>query len=295
MGNDPQQQERQLSEVYSRHIGDVVVTTINDGIYQVSFDDVIGVDRKLCEAAHTGEYRTTPPWLTINTYLLRAGDKLVLIDTGFADETPFVGGLLRNLATVGVSPADIDTILMTHMHPDHEAGLTDRDKKAVFPNAELVVHEAEVKFWKDDAALARTPDATKGDFARARDAFAAYAGRVREVGDDVEVAPGVRSVGTPGHTPGHTAWLVESGGDSLLVWGDIVHLPGVQFALPDASVVFDIDSKAAAKARRRVLDMVATDKLRVAGIHHDFPAFGRVKAAGEGYAFVPEVWTPFVA
>lgn len=294
MGNDAQQ-ERQLSGVYSRRVGDILVTTINDGIHQISFDDIVGVDKKLCEAAHTGEYRSAPPWLTINTYLVRTGDKLVLIDSGFADETPFVGGLVPNLATLGVSPADIDTIVMTHMHPDHEAGLIDRDKRAVFPNAELVVHEAENAFWQDDAALARASEAGKGDFVRARDALAAYAGRVRQVGDDAEVAPGMRAVGTPGHTPGHTAWLVESGGDALLVWGDIVHLPGVQFALPEAGVVFDIDSKAAAKTRRRVLDMVAAEKLRVAGIHHDFPAFGHVKSAGEGFAFVSEAWTPIVA
>ena len=96
----------------------------------------------------------------------------------------------------------------------------------------------------------------------------------------------------PGHTPGHSGWLLASGADTLLIWGDVVHLPGIQFALPEAGLAFDTDSDEARRSRRRALDMAATDKLLVAGMHLDFPTFGHVVKAGTGYAFVPSVWRP---
>ena len=283
----------QPSSVNHLAVGDIVVSVVNDGIFQVSLGDVVGADPAACEAAHRGSFRAVPPWLTINTFLIRTGDRLALINSGFRGKTALVGKMVENLASVGVVPGDIDAILMTHMHPDHEAGLTDDEGKAVFPNAELMAHENELGFWRDDGMLSRAPAEGKGDFGLARAALAAYGGRVSAVRDG-EVLPGVRAFPTPGHTPGHTAWLIESGGDSLLIWGDIVHFPGIQFALPHASVAFDLDAAAAATARKRVLDIVATDRLRVGGIHLDYPAFGHVVPAGEGYAFVPEVWRPVV-
>jgi glyoxylase-like metal-dependent hydrolase (beta-lactamase superfamily II) len=177
------------------------------------------------------------------------------------------------------------------MHPDHEAGLIDSSGKAVFPKAELILHENELAFWKDDEAMARATTEGQGDFRLARAALAAYGDRVRTVKTD-EVAPGVRAFPTPGHTPGHTAWLVESNGDGLLIWGDIVHFPGMQFAFPDTSVAYDIDPAAAAERRKKVLKFVAGEKLRVAGVHLDFPAFGHVVSNGAAYRYLPDVWRP---
>jgi len=125
----------------------------------------------------------------------------------------------------------------------------------------------------------------------ARRVLEAYRGRVREVAAG-EVLPGVTVVPAPGHTPGHSGWLVASGGESLLIWGDVVHMPGVQFARPGAGMGFDIDGAQAIATRLRLMDMAATDRLLVAGMHLDFPAFGHVARAGESYAFIPEVWMP---
>src|SRR6202035_2854822 len=97
--------------------------------------------------------------------------------------------------------------------------------------------------------------------------------------------PGITAVPAPGHTPGHTGWLVASGGDALLIWGDVVHLPGLQFAHPDAGMVFDVDGALAIVTRRRIMDMAATDRLRVTGMHMDFPGFGHVVRSGGAYAF----------
>jgi glyoxylase-like metal-dependent hydrolase (beta-lactamase superfamily II) len=272
-------------------IGDIVVSVVNDGVHQASFDDLVTSERAACESAHLGEFRLAPPWLTINCFVIRSRDRLVLVDAGFAGKTELVGRLLGNLNAMGVEPADIDTIVMTHMHPDHEAGLTDSSGKALFPKAELILHENELAFWQDDGAMARATAEGQGDFPLARAALAAYEDRVRTVKAD-EVVPGVRAFPTPGHTPGHTAWLVESNGDGLLIWGDIVHFPGMQFAFPDTSVAYDIDPAAAAEARKKVLKFVAGEKLRVAGVHLDFPAFGHVVSNGAAYRYVPEVWRP---
>jgi glyoxylase-like metal-dependent hydrolase (beta-lactamase superfamily II) len=272
-------------------IGDILVSVINDGVHQSSFDDLVTSDRAACESAHLSEFRLAPPWLTINCFVIRSGDRLLLVDAGFAGKTEHVGRLLGNLSAMGVAPADIDSIVMTHMHPDHEAGLINSSGKAVFPKAELVLHENELAFWKDDGAMARATTEGQGDFHLARAALAAYGDRVRTVKTD-EVAPGVRAFPTPGHTPGHTAWLVESNGDGLLIWGDIVHFPGMQFAFPDTSVAYDIDPAAAAEGRKKVLKFVAGEKLRVAGVHLDFPAFGHVVPNGAAYRYVPEVWRP---
>ena len=272
-------------------IADIVVSVVNDGVHQELFDALVTSDRAACESAHLGEFRLAPPWLTINCFVIRNGGRLMLVDTGFIGRTEHVGRLLGNLRAIGVVPADVDTILMTHMHPDHEAGLIDASEKAVFPRAELILHEDEFAFWKDDGAMARAAAKDQGNFHLARAALAAYEGRVRTVKSS-EVAPGVRAFPTPGHTPGHTAWLVESGGDALLIWGDIVHFPGMQFAFPDTSVAFDVDPVAAAEARKKVLKFVAGEKLRVAGVHLDFPAFGHVVSSGAAYRYVPEVWRP---
>jgi glyoxylase-like metal-dependent hydrolase (beta-lactamase superfamily II) len=281
----------QPSGVHHIAIGDIVVSVVNDGVHQASFDDLVTSDRAACESAHLGEFRLAPPWLTINCFVIRSGDRLLLVDSGFAGKTEHVGRLRGNLKAMGVAPADVDTIVMTHMHPDHEAGLIDSSGAAVFPEAELFLHANELAFWKDDGAMSRATAEGQGDFHLARSALAAYGDRVRTVKTD-EVAPGVRAFPTPGHTPGHTAWLVQSRADGLLIWGDIVHFPGMQFAFPDTSVAYDIDPAAAAEARKKVLKFVAGEKLRVAGVHLDFPAFGHVVSNGAAYCYVPEVWRP---
>ena len=199
----------QPSGVHHIAIGDIVVSVVNDGVHQSLFDDLVTSDRAACESAHLSEFRLAPPWLTINCFVIRSGDRLLLVDAGFASKTEHVGRLAGNLKAIGIAPGDIDTIVMTHMHPDHEAGLTDSSGKAVFPKAELILHENELAFWKDDGAMARATAEGQGDFHLAREALAAYGDRVRTVQTD-EIAPGVRAFPTPGHTPGHTAWLIES-------------------------------------------------------------------------------------
>lgn len=291
----PKQPTRQTPGVHHFAFGDIVVTALNDGMLGAPmldfFDFVTNVSRREAEAMHRAAFLAVPPRLAVNCYLVYLADRLVLIDGGCgAVFGPSLGRLAGNLAALGVKPADIDTVLVTHLHPDHVGGLVDAGGQAVFPNAELVVHAVESAYWSDPAVLAAAPEGQEQQAVRLSLAtIAAYRDRTRSVTGG-EVLGGVTAVPAPGHTPGHTGWLIASGGDGLLVWGDIVHLPGLQFARPDAGMAFDVDGALAIATRRRILDMAATDRLCVAGMHMDFPGFGHVVRAGSGYAFIGEPW-----
>ncbi len=287
----PQRPAAQHSAVHHIAIGDMVVSAINDGAFVGSLDFVANIGADEAEQLQRSALRPVPPLFTVNTFLIRrADDSLVLVDTGCAGSMgPTLGNLPTHLAALDIEPADIGTVLLTHMHPDHANGLIDGAGEAVFPRAELVVHAAELAFWNRDDL----PEAM-GDYVRgARAAVAPYRARTRTI-ESGEVLPGITAVPEPGHTPGHTGYNVEAGGNALLIWGDIVHLPGIQFANPEAGLVFDVDRPQAVATRKRIMDMAASDNLLVAGMHLEFPAFGRVARGPGGYRFVPELWTPTV-
>lgn len=279
--------------IHSIRVGDITVTALNDGQFEASTAIVNGVSEAAAAAAESGAFRVLPPRITVSAFLLDVGGRKILIDTGCGTAFgPAMGKSRDRLATLGVTPADIATILVTHAHIDHVSGLIDAAGAPCFPNAEIVVNGLETAFWLDDARAAAAPEAAKGAFATAQGALRPYAARTRTVSDGQEAAQGITCRHLPGHTPGHSGWLIASGADTLLVWGDVVHLPGIQFALPQAGLAFDTDSDAARATRARAFDMAATDRLLVAGMHLDFPTFGHVVKAGAGYGFVPVVWRP---
>ena len=181
--------------------------------------------------------------------------------------------------------------MLTHMHPDHSAGLTDpKTGQKFFPNAELVVHENEPRHWHDDGAMARGRAGQEAVFPVRARADGAVSQRDAHLHRRAEVFPGVSSVPLHGHTPGHSGYMITSGKHSLLIWGDIVHVPEIQVPRPEVTIEFDTDPHAAAATRRRLFDMVATDRQLVAGMHVHFPGFAHVVKHGDSYAMVPEPW-----
>jgi len=284
---------QQVPGLHRVTVGDIEVTAVLDGHLDIPANmfpkaDPPGIERLQKDAfAPLGDKLRAP----VNGYLVNTGDKLILVDGGTGGRLgPTAGRLADNLKAAGIALAAIDTVLATHLHPDHIGGIFSQDGTALFPNAELVVHEADVAFWTNMDIMAKAPDVVKGFFRIAQGSLKAYEGRVRRVSKDGEVVKGVSAMHLPGHTPGHIGFVAASGNQSLLLWGDIVHAAVLQFAKPDWSIAFDVDMNQGSATRKKVFDMAATDRLLVAGMHLPFPGVGHVAKAGDGYAFAPLEW-----
>jgi glyoxylase-like metal-dependent hydrolase (beta-lactamase superfamily II) len=282
----------QVPGVYHHRIGDIVVTALSDGYLDGSVEVMQNIPHADATQKLNDNFRSGLR-ISINCYLIHSAGRLALIDTGSGDYLlPTAGKLRQNLKAAGVDPADIEAVILTHMHPDHSNGLADpKTGEKLFPNAELVVHQNEPRYWQDDAAMSRADEvARKMNFECAREQMAPYHNQMRTFAGTVEVFPGVTSVPLLGHTPGHSGYMIASGNQSLLIWGDIVHVPEVQVAKPEVTMVYDIDPHQAATSRQRIFDMATTDRLLVAGMHVHFPGFAHLLKQRDGYRLLPEPW-----
>lgn len=212
---------------------------------------------------------------------------LVAIDVGTGGFGGDTGTLHANMRAAGLDPARVVLIVHTHFHGDHIGGLTTSDGTAVFPQAAIAVPEREWVFWNDAGEESRATEARRPGFANVRRRFAPYAQRVTRFAPDAEVAPGIRAVATPGHSPGHTSFLVNDGAAQALVIGDAVLAPAFYMVNPEWYPGFDMDPTMAVDTRKRLLDRAATERMPVVGYHFDMPATGRVERAGTGYRLVP--------
>lgn len=280
----------QVPGLYRRRIGDVVVTAISDGYIDAPFGALQSIDEADADRILKENFRPSPPRISVNCYLIQVGGRTAVVDTGSGDTMgPTLGNLFGLLDQCGLSPADVETVLLTHMHPDHSNGLTAADGSKRFPNAEIVVAEADVAHWHDDGARSRAPESQQGRyFDGARFQLAPYQDQRKAPG--ASPFPNVTAVPFNGHTPGHTGYLVESNGEALLIWGDICHVPDIQVRRPEVTMAFDTDPQAAIAARQRAFDMALADRLLVAGMHLHFPGFSYMARQGDGYRLVPESW-----
>lgn len=229
--------------------------------------------------------------LTFTALAINTGKGVVLIDTGFGEGgPPGAGALVANLQAAGLRSEDVSTVIISHFHGDHISGLRRRDETLAFPNAEILVPEAEWDYWMDDARMNAAPGALKGSFAAARRILSPVAKDVRRFAWGKEILPGFTSVNASGHTPGMAAIEIASGGDAIMFAADITNNPLIFARRPEWQAMFDMDPQQAIDTRRRLLDRAAADKLRLFFFHAPFPATGFVIKNGAGYEYAPALW-----
>lgn len=270
-------------------LGDFEVTVIQDRVvefvpemFSLGAPDG-GVEAELAE----GNLPTDRIPTTVNPVLVDTGDRLVLLDTGtgpFLGET--FGGLLGTLELLGVAREDVDTVVISHWHPDH-TGAASVDGAATFPNATYLFPRQEWEFVQDFPGDASSADMFPAFESAMQPLFDGDA--VSFYGDGDEIAPGIRAMAAPGHTPGHHGFSLESGGRRLVSLVDTADHFLVSLRHPEWGFVFDHDLGLASETRRELLGRAADEGLQVMGYHFPFPGVGYVVREGEGFRFVPSV------
>ena len=299
----PEQKKTQAPGFYRMMIGSVEITALCDGIVELDaalLKNVSEVDRDaLLKRAMIEDPHKLPT--STNAYLINTGAKLVLVDAGGGTAFPGLGHLLENLKASGYKPEEVDAVLITHLHPDHMAGLIDAKGKPVFPKAVVYVAKAENDYWLSEAdpeVPAMYKEHLKKARKQVRDTAKPYIelNQWRTFEDGKLPILGIKAVAIPGHTPGHTAYEIQSGGQTLLIIGDTVHVAAVQFARPDAAVSFDSDPKQAVATREALFRRIADGKTFVADMHVAFPGIGRLRSDGKDtYTWVPIEYSPLPA
>jgi glyoxylase-like metal-dependent hydrolase (beta-lactamase superfamily II) len=284
------QVQTQAPGYYRVMLGEFEVTALSDGTVALAVDTLLtGTTKAHADQVLARNFLKSPVATSVNGYLINTGAKLVLIDTGTAKLFgPTLGLLIDNLKAAGYQPEQVDEIYITHLHTDHVGGLMAGEKMA-FPNAIVRADQHDADFWLSAANLEKAPAAMKGLFQGAQASLNPYvaAGKFKPFNGDTELMPGIKAVATPGHTPGHSIYVVESQGQKLALWGDLMHVASVQFAEPAVTIQFDTDSKSAAVQRERAFADAAQQGYLVGLAHVSFPGLGRLRAEGKGYVFVP--------
>lgn len=276
-------------------LGGFTLTMLHDGSRAIPLQNFVRnapleeVQRTLAESfLPTDSYR-----IPFTAPLVDTGRHLVLVDTGNGAQpagSP-VGRIAANMQAAGVEAARVTHVVLSHFHGDHINGLTLADGSAAYPNAEIVVPEAEWRFWTYEGAASRAPEGMRPAFANVATRFRPYQGRIRQLAAGGEAVPGIRLDAAHGHTPGHSAVHIADGAEQMLYVADLTNRPELNARRPDFHIAFDMDAAAAEATRRRVFDRVAADRMRVSGFHFPFPATGFMAREGQGYRFVPGDWS----
>ncbi|QGZ42592.1 glyoxylase-like metal-dependent hydrolase (beta-lactamase superfamily II) [Pseudoduganella flava] len=282
---------------YRIAVGRYEVTALLDGTHPFPAHDVLTrgpasldtTDPGLTDRLLAASYLKAPVEGSINAFLVNTGKKLILIDSGAGALYGADGGhLLGNLRAAGYTPEQVDEVLLTHLHADHVGGVA-LGTAAAFPNALVRVNRRDAVYWLSSTERAQAPAFLRGMFDGAQASLKPYldTGRFKPFDREGQLEEGIAAAPSPGHTPGHTTYLVESDGERLRVWGDTVHVAAVQFADPGVTVKYDSDAGEAAEHRRALFADMAQRGDCVAAAHVAFPGLGHVRQGPDGYRWVP--------
>lgn len=290
--------DKQSPAYYRTKVGDAIVTTICDGTMTFPDEIFAGAKPETLDKARRDYFIKNEKSLPgfINTYLVETGGKRILIDTGARGYAPTTGLTKDTLALMGVTPDMIDEVILTHAHPDHTNGLLDNDGNPTFAKSKIRICDLELNFWFDDAKEVQYSQ-KKQLFEFARNNLGPYktSGQLETYKFDSDLGNGLSSVALPGHTPGHSGVRVSNGKEQLLIWADIVHNAYIQFDHPEQGLSFDTDMDQARATRKKIFDQVATDRIRVGGMHLPFTALGHLtRKDGGAYTFVPQIYEPVI-
>ena len=274
-------------------IGDARLTILSDGHFTNPVSS-FGINADPAEVQQFFESHFLPTganYAHTNHLYIELGDARVLVDVGsgtrFAATT---GRLLANMEAAGIDPYAITHVVMTHAHPDHIWGIRDDFDEAIIPDAEYIIGGAEHAHWMQDDLVNRVAPEAQQIVLGAVNSINADGVEWTHASDSHEVAPGITVLDTPGHTPGHISLRVESGGKSLIALGDCLNHAYMNFEHPDWYNGFDMDGEVTVATRKRLLDMVATDRISILAYHFPFPGVGHVMRKGDAYQFIPAMW-----
>ncbi|WP_244463271.1 MBL fold metallo-hydrolase [Acetobacter orleanensis] len=278
--------------MYHRRVGNIVVTSVSDGYLDAGMSSLQNIDPDEARNILSKQFRPARR-ASVNCFLIHSAGRIALIDTGCGTYLQSSAGkLLQNLQYAGVDPLDIDTVLLTHIHPDHSAGLSDRATGTpFFPNADIVLHEKELAYWSDETLREKIPPEDRTLFFDCvHEQIAPYKHKIRSFSGSENVFPGVTSWPLPGHTPGHSGFLIASEQEKLLIWGDLIHVPEIQVYRPEVTMTFDVNPVEAEKTRKELFEKASHHHFLIAGMHVDFPGFARVVKEDQTYGLLPEPW-----
>lgn len=280
----------QAAGVNKYKVGSIDVCGIADGVNTFPLPDRFVVNQpkeEVQKALAAAKLDTEKLSIPFNPVAFQNGNRIVLIDTGMGPaanaQNPNVGNTVKNLTAAGFDPSKVTDVVISHFHADHIHGLLN-GTDPTYPNAQVWVPAVEWKYWTDEGEASRAPDGRKPAFASVKRVFAdGLKNKVTQYEHGKEVVPGLTSVATIGHTPGHTSFVLASGNDKVFIQSDVTNVPFLFVNNPGWHVAFDQDAKQAEETRRKTYDMVSVEKMRVQGFHFPFPSLGRIEKAGDGY------------
>jgi glyoxylase-like metal-dependent hydrolase (beta-lactamase superfamily II) len=289
-------EQSSLINAASYNVGDIRVTTIADGLRRMPLPEAFVINASKTEVSAALAEEGLPREeivIHFNPIVIDTAGKRVLLDTGMgaaAGQAPDAtnGLLMKSLAVANIDPQSIDVVVISHFHGDHINGLVALDGTPAFPNAKILVPAPECNYWMDDKAMAAaTPGRVADLFAANRKVFGAVDGQVTQYDWGDEVVPGVTAEGTPGHTPGHTSFLITSRDEKLFVQSDVTNHPALFVTHPGWHAGFDQDGALAETTRRRILGRMAAERIMVQGFHFPFPSRGLIEKTETGFRLVP--------